>query len=140
MRRIPDYPLWLGNARDVQDRHLLFREGVTAAVDLAVEEMPVVPGHEIVYARFPIVDGTENPPWLLRAAVDLTATLLRENVPTLVACGAGLSRSPAIAAAALAKLGRGSMEESLTYLASFGQCDVSAGLLHDLSRAISGGK
>lgn len=136
MRHISDYPLWLGHADDSRAKHELMRLGIAAVIDLAVEEPPAVAGHEMVYCRFPLVDGAENPPWLLRAAIDMTATLLRENVPTLVACGGGVSRSPAIAAAALVKLGRPTLEDALLYIASFGHCDVSAGLLQDVVKAM----
>ena len=139
MRAIPDYPLWLGHAGDARDRHEQFRLGVGALVDLAVEEPPAVPGREIIYCRFPLLDGTDNPPWLIRAAVDTTATLLRRKVPTLVACGAGLSRAPAIAAAALVQLGRPTLQDTLLYLAQFGHCDVSAGLLQDVVTATTDG-
>jgi hypothetical protein len=132
MRHISDYPLWLGHAGDARDRNELFRLGIGAVVDLAVEEPPAVAGHEIIYCRFPLVDGTENPPWLIRAAIDTTATLLREKVPTLVCCSAGLSRAPAIAGAALVKLGRPTLQDALLYLASFGHCDITAGLLQDV--------
>ena len=132
MRHIPDYSLWLGHAGDARDKHELLRLGIGAVVDLAVEEPPAVVGHETVYCRFPLIDGTENPPWLLRAAIDTTAALLREKVPTLVSCSAGISRAPAIAGAALVKLGRPSLQDALLYLAEYGQFDVSAGLLQDV--------
>jgi hypothetical protein len=135
MRHIPDYTLWLGHAGDTRDKHELLRLGVGAVVDLAVEEPPAVAGHEMVYCRFPLVDGTDNPPWLIRAAVDTTVTLLRHKVPTLVSCGAGVSRAPAIAAAALVRLGRPTLQDAMLYLAQFGHCDVSAGLLQDVVRA-----
>ena len=41
---------------------------------------------------------------MLRAAVELVAGLIRDAVPTLVGCGAGLSRSPCIAGAAIARV------------------------------------
>jgi hypothetical protein len=132
VRHIPDYSLWLGHAGDARDRHELLRLGVGAVIDLAVEEPPAVAGHEMVYCRFPLLDGTENAPWLIRAAVEMTATLLRQKVPTLVACSSGVSRAPAIAAAALVRLGRPDLQEAMLYIAQFGQCDVSAGLLQDV--------
>ena len=87
----------------------------------------------MIYCRFPLIDGTENPPWLIRAAIEMAATLLRNQVPTLIACGGGVSRTPAIAAAAMVRLGRPSLQDALLYLAGFGHCDVSAGLLQDCS-------
>jgi hypothetical protein len=137
MRHISDYPLWLGHAGDARDKHELLRLGIAAVVDLAIEESPAVTGHEMVYCRFPLVDGTDNPPWLLRAAIDMTATLLRANTPTLVACAGGLSRAPVIAAAALVELGRPTLEDALLYLASFGHCDVTAGLLQDVVKTLA---
>jgi hypothetical protein len=135
MRHIPDYSLWLGHAGDAGDKHELMRLGIGAVVDLAVEEPPAVTGHEMVYCRFPLLDGADNPPWLIRAAIDMTATLLREKVPTLVACSGGLSRSPVIAAAALVQLGRPTLQDAMLFLAQFGHCDVSAGLLQDVVNA-----
>jgi hypothetical protein len=44
---------------------------------------------ELVYCRFPLVDGAGNPPWLLRAAVETVAGFVRAGVPTLVFCGPG---------------------------------------------------
>jgi hypothetical protein len=139
MRHIPDYSLWLGHAGDTRDRNELLRLGVGAVVDLAVEEPPAVAGHETVYCRFPLNDGTENPPWLLRSAIDMTATLLRQKVPTLVACSSGVSRAPAIAAAALVRLGRPTLQDALMYLAGFGQFDVSSGLLQDVVEVMESG-
>jgi len=136
MRHIPDYSLWLGHAGDARDKHELMRLGIGAVVDLAVEEPPAVTGREMVYCRFPLLDGSDNPPWMIRAAIDMTATLLREKVPTLVACGGGLSRSPVIAAAALVKLGRPTLQDALLFLAQFGHCDVSSSLLQDVVAAI----
>ena len=63
MRHIPDHTLWLGHAGDARDKHELLRLGIGAVVDLAVEEPPAVAGHEMVYCRFPLIDGTDNPPW-----------------------------------------------------------------------------
>jgi hypothetical protein len=136
VRHIPDYSLWLGHAGDARDRHELLRLGVGAVVDLAVEEPPAVAGHEMVYCRFPLLDGAENPPWLLRAAIDMTATLLREKVPTLVACSSGVSRAPAVTAAALVRLGRPNLPAALLWLADFGQCDVSGGLYQDVVQVL----
>jgi len=135
MRHVPDYTLWLGHSGDARDLQELFRIGIGAVVDLAMEEPPASPGREMLYCRFPLLDGTGNPAWLIRAAVEMTASLLRERVPTLVACGGGLSRSPVIAAAALVKLGRPSLQDALLFLSELGHCDVSAALLQDVVQA-----
>jgi hypothetical protein len=101
MRRIDGYPLWIGTARDARAIKEVLDAGIEAIVDLAVEEIPAGPTRELVYLRFPLVDGGGNPPWLILAAGMTIDGLIRLRVPTLVACGAGLSRSPAIAALGL---------------------------------------
>jgi hypothetical protein len=106
MRRVGEYPLWVGNARDARDIGAVLDAGIEAVVDLAVDEPPVRPTRELVYLRFPLVDGGGNPPWLLRAAVAALEPLVRLGVPTLVACGGGMSRSLAVAAAAVSLAGR----------------------------------
>ena len=56
------------------------------------------PTRELVYLRFPILDGAENPPWQITAAVQAVTGLVKLGVPTLVACDGGMSRSLVIAA------------------------------------------
>ncbi len=98
MRPVPGYPLWIGTARDARDVRRVLDVGVEAVVDLAVEEPPAALTRELTYLRFPLTDGSGNPTWLLMAAANTLAGLLRQEIPTLVACGGGMSRSPAIAA------------------------------------------
>ena len=84
---------------------VLFREildkGIKAIVQLAMEEPPLQPPRELVYLRFPLLDGTGNDPNMLHLAISCVATLIRQGTPTLVCCGGGMSRSPAVVAAAL---------------------------------------
>src|SRR6266511_2953700 len=102
MRRIEPYPLWLGHIGDARDPRRVLDAGITALVDLAVEEVPAVKVRELVYCRIPLEDGTGNTPELLQLAMQTVVGLLQARMPTLVLCGAGMSRSPAIASAALA--------------------------------------
>jgi hypothetical protein len=101
MRQVPGYSLWIGTARDARDVRKVLDAGIEAVVDLAVEEPPAALTRELVYLRFPLIDGGGNPTWLLMVAANTLAGLLHQRVPTLVACGGGLSRSPAIAALGL---------------------------------------
>jgi hypothetical protein len=101
VRQITPYPLWIGHAGEARDLPAVLAAGFAALVDLAVDEPPVAVTRELVYCRFPLVDGPDNPPWLLRLAVESVAHLIRTRTPTLVCCGAGMSRAPTIAAAAL---------------------------------------
>ena len=103
VRRIADLPLWIGTARDARDLLAIHETGIEAVVDLAMDEPPVQPTRELVYLRFPLVDGAGNSVWLLRLVVEAVTGLFKAGVPTLVACSAGASRSPAVAAVALSR-------------------------------------
>ena len=58
-------------------------------------------------------------------AIQTVVSLLKKQIPTLVYCGAGMSRSPAVVAAALSIVQGGSPEEKLK--------EIVAGHPHDVS-------
>jgi protein-tyrosine phosphatase len=128
MRPITGCPLWIGHIGDVGDLRALHSTGILAVIDLVLNETPASLPRELVYCRFPLIDGVGNPAWLLQAAVDCAANLLHSGTPTLVFCGAGMSRSPCIAAAALARVHGCSPDEALTLVARSGAVDVMPGL------------
>lgn len=134
MREAVAGTLWLGNAGDARDPAGVARAGIGAVVDLALEERPPAVPRSTIYCRFPIVDGGGNPPETLRLAVQTLCRLLSDGVPTLVCCSAGMSRSPAIAAAALGLVTDRSPEECLREIVAGHPHDVSAELWRDLKR------
>jgi protein-tyrosine phosphatase len=79
-----------------------------------------------------LLDGAQASPGMLRIAVDTVASLLKQEVPTLVFCGAGMSRSPAIAAAALSVAQGGSPDDRLREVVSGHPHDVSAQLWNEI--------
>jgi protein-tyrosine phosphatase len=102
MHEIHSNLLWTGNAFDVREPRALFDAEIAAVVDLAIEESPSQLPRQLIYCRFPIVDGEGNARALLLLAVQTTVDLLASGTRTIVACSAGLSRSPTIATFALA--------------------------------------
>ena len=104
MNQITPHPLWIGSSGALRDWRRLYELGIRAVVQLADEEPPPALPHDFIACRFPLVDGGDNDVALLRSAIHLVTHLLEEKFATLVCCQAGLSRSPAIAAAALARL------------------------------------
>jgi protein-tyrosine phosphatase len=125
MRDVLPGRLWIGNAADGRNAECLLQSGVAAVMNLAAEEpSPVLP-RSMIYCRFPLVDGAQDYEGALSVAIQTLTALLRNQVPTLVYCGAGMSRSPAVAAAALAIVEGGSPEERLRR--------IVAGQPHDIS-------
>ena len=104
MRQVPPHPVWIGHAGDGRDFRALLDANIQAVVQLALEEPPLQPPRELICCRFPLVDGEGNSPTVLALAATTIAQLLRRAVPTLVCCGNGMSRAPALAAAGLALL------------------------------------
>jgi protein-tyrosine phosphatase len=91
-----------------------------------------------VYCRFPLVDGAGNDGTLLFLAITTVRTLLERRVQTLVCCSMGVSRAPAVAAAALAMLSGESPERCLVQIAEHHPSDVSPGLWDDLLGLLQG--
>jgi hypothetical protein len=138
VRQVGTRPLWLGHAGDGRDLSGLHARGVAALVDLAREEPPAPAPLDLAYLRFPLVDGSENPAWLVRSAAETIARLVLEGVPTLICCGAGMSRSPAIAAAGLALAEGRPIEDCLEEILEGAVRDVSPSFWRDL-KVIGGG-
>jgi hypothetical protein len=138
MQEVVPQILWIGNAREARDVSAALGLGIVAVVDLAIEEPPIVFPRDIVYCRIPLVDGAGNSSALLKAAVETIATLIQARVSTLVACSGGMSPSPAIAAAALARAQRVDPRQTLAQVAASGPHDVSAAFWADLTGACAG--
>ena len=136
MRKISGRSLWLGNAGDLQNPRALFDAEIQAVVELADSEPPAVLPRDRIRCRFPLSDGGENPPWLLRLAAESVAAFLRWGVPVIVCCSAGMSRSVCIAAAAIAIAERKNLTDSLSLVTAEGPADVSPALLHQIQQAI----
>ena len=139
MREILPNLLWTGGTQDLRNMAGLLDQGVEAVVDLAINEPPATPPREMIYCRFPIHDGGENNPAVLRAVADAASALLEAGLPTLIACSAGMSRSLSIAAIALSRHEAISADEALGRIAATGPSDVSPALWADIKSALRGG-
>jgi protein-tyrosine phosphatase len=137
MRRIEGYALWLGHVGDLANPQPIVERGILAVVDLALNERPSLLSRDLAYCRFPLIDGSGNPAWLLRAAVQTVTCLLREETPALVCCGAGLSRSPCIAGAAVAFVRGCPLDEALAFVLRSGPADVSPALWSEVCATCS---
>ncbi|HUE73085.1 MAG TPA: dual specificity protein phosphatase [Pirellulaceae bacterium] len=135
MHEIEPGRLWIGNALEARDLKRVLDLGVEAIVDLAMQELPLPVTRELVYLRIPIVDGGGNDARRLATAIDAVVKLSRCEVPTLVFCSAGMSRSPAIVAAALSLVHNRPPDEVLLEIAARMPHDVSPVLWRDVLAA-----
>lgn len=128
MREVLSQQLWTGNAQEARDIQGLYELGISAVIDLAAEEPVITLPRELTYCRLPLIDGEENQLILLQTAIDVLVHFIQGDIATLVACSAGMSRSPAVAAGALSITNRISPEAALNTIAAKGPCDVAPGL------------
>jgi protein-tyrosine phosphatase len=128
--------LWLGNARDARDARSLFDSEITAVVDVAWDEPLAQLPRELIYCRFPLVDSGGNPQELLTLAVQTVVNLLSAGQRTLVACSAGMSRSPAVAAAALSVVAGEDPDEVLARIGEQRSLEVSLPLWEQLQSVL----
>lgn len=120
--------LWLGNAADLRDVRGALAEGIQAIIDLAIEEpCPKLP-RVFNYSRFSITDDGENNPVVICAAVCLATAYARSQYPVAICCNAGLSRSPTLAAVALAATTETPAKEWLQQISAMKPTDVNPSL------------
>ena len=135
MREVLPNHLWIGNAGDGRDAGRLLRAGVAAVINLAAEEpSPNLP-RSMIYCHFPLMDGPQDDESVLDVAIQTVGSLLKKEIPTLVYCGAGMSRSPAVVAAALSIVQGGSPDEKLKEIVAGHPHDVSPNLWEAVSAA-----
>jgi hypothetical protein len=138
MRPIRPSLLWIGNVSNVRDLAQALEAGVTSVVDVACDDELVKIPRTLVFCRFPLADGPGNPAWMLRAAVLSTLEFLRLGSPTMVACSAGMSRSVAVATAALSLLEDRIPDHVIEEIKDIGRpTSLSPGLWRDIKAAIS---
>lgn len=138
MIRVGCRNLWLGNAHDCRDIAALESLDIAAVVQLAKEEpIPVLP-REMILLRIPLMDGDSNDPSTLRLAIHGLADLIRAKTRTLVCCSAGVSRSPAVAACAIAQVEGLSPADCLKEISTLVRPDTSPGLWNALLAVIAG--
>ena len=124
--------LWLGHALDIREPGPLFRVGITAVVDVAYEEPPVQLPRQLIYCRFPLNDGGGNEPCVLLQSVQTLVDLLDSGTRTIVACSAGMSRSPTIAAFALAAHLSQEPDDVISQIATIKSLELKGALWNDV--------
>jgi len=129
--------LYIGDAISARDLSLVYDHRITAVVDLAANEPPATLGRDIVYCRFPLHDDGSNDDTLLSASIECLHLLVLRRIRTLVACSAGMSRSPLIAASALGLLTGRLFPDALAAITTDAPHDVSPALCSSVERVHS---
>ena len=133
MNQVAPMRVWIGHGGEGHDFAKILDLGIEAVVELAEEEPSFPTRRDMIACRFPLIDGSGNRPELLALAVETVARLIAAQVPTLVCCAAGMSRAPAVVAAALARVERSAPEECLKRVAAHHPSDVSPALWRELT-------
>lgn len=134
MRNVVDRSLWIGNAGDLRDVRVLLSTGIESVVEVSDSEPFVELPRDLVRCRFPLSDGGENPPWLVRLAVESVAAILRAKVPVIVCSSAGMNRSICIASGGIGLAEGRTLAESMKLVVGTGSADVSPGLFEQLRK------
>ena len=137
MNQIQPFPLWVGHAGDGSDFRRLCDVGIKALVLVAEEEPPAPVPRDMICCRFPLVDGPGNEPEVLYLALQTLVTLLQRRVPTLVCCSGGVSRAPALTAAALALVGAQTPAECLERVVQHHPSDVTPGFWNEVTAVLA---
>jgi protein-tyrosine phosphatase len=137
VNQIHPHNLWIGHTRARQEFRALFDAGIQAVVDLALEEPPTELPRELLYCRIPLLDGSGNRSDRLLFTIHTIATLLRSHVSVLVVCSMGMSRAPALSAAALALLDGESPVQHLEQIARHHAHDISPSLWQEVVAALT---
>ena len=110
--------------------------GFQVVIDLAAEEPPIQLPRDMIYCRFPLLDGEGNSPALMKSAINLIVSFVQAQIPTLVACSGGMSRSPLIASAVLAMVDGIDLDEAIRRVTATGPCDFSPNLYNDVRKLL----
>lgn len=128
MHKVENHLLWIGTAADGCDTKGILDRNIRAILQLAYEESPIHATRDLLLFRIPLVDGAGNDRAQLSLAVAILVRLIRLKIPTLVCCGGGMSRSPAITAAAIAVAEQKDLDDCLRRVAANYPADVSTTL------------
>jgi hypothetical protein len=137
MHEIHPNQLWIGHALDLREPRAIFDSCIAAVIDLAFEELPAQLPRQLIYCRFPIIDGGGNKEAILFHALQTIIDLIGTGTRTIVGCSAGMSRSPTLASFALAAHLGEEPSVIVKRIASIKALDLKPELWNDMARVFS---
>ncbi len=132
MHEVHSQLLWIGNAFDVREPRAIFDAGIAAVIDVAYEELPAQVPRQLTYCRFPLNDGGGNDPIVLFQTLLTATNFIDAEIRTLIACSAGLSRSPIVAAFAIAHHLNEAPDEAIARIADIKALELDRNLWADM--------
>ena len=108
--------LFVGTRGDATDNETLGTHEITTIISLT-HEQPELSDSAIDIYSIPLIDGPQNDRDQFTEAVEATATALAAGECVLVHCSVGASRSPTVAATALAVTQEIDLEDALQQVA-----------------------
>jgi protein-tyrosine phosphatase len=104
--------LFVGTLADATDSHHLEKDEITVVVSLT-HKTPDLSTQVVDIHSIPLIDGPQNSREQFTTAVEETVTALGDGKRVLVHCAAGASRSPTVAATALALVQEIDLEDAI---------------------------
>ena len=104
--------LFVGTRADAADSQRLETHDITTVVSLT-HEAPELSAQAIDLHSIPLIDGPQNSREQFTKAVEETVIALEDGERVLVHCAAGASRSPTVAATALALVQELDLEDAI---------------------------
>ena len=108
--------LFVGTLTDATNSHRLEKDEITTVVSLT-HETPDLSAQTLDIHSVPLIDGPQNNREQFTTAVEETVTALTDGERVLVHCAAGASRSPTVAATALALVQKMNLEDAIQEVA-----------------------
>lgn len=99
---MPDYELYIGDARDASDHEKIENRDVDSVLKLTHNGNKDGYPESVDIHEHSMRDGPQNDPEIFRQAVETLQKLFEKEETVFVHCNAGSSRSPTVSAAALA--------------------------------------
>lgn len=105
--------LFVGTEADAGDQSLLQTHGIDTVISLTHSEPDT---GEIARVDVPMIDGPQNSYHTFAAAVQTVVAHREDGHCVLIHCAAGSSRSPSVAAAAIAHLTESTLNEAFNQI------------------------
>lgn len=105
--------LFVGTEADAGDQSLLQTHGIDAVISLTHSEPDT---GEITRVDVPMIDGPQNSYHTFTDAVQTVVSHLTDSHCVLIHCAAGSSRSPSVAATAIAHLTESTLNEAFNQI------------------------